>query len=65
MRGAPTSEFVANIPITGDFNPAGLAVLITGDNTALPPTVATLPGFTQQESLPVSCGVLSQSVTIN
>ena len=65
MRGAPTSEFVANIPLTGDFNPAGLAVLITGDNTGLPPTVATLPGFTQQESLPVACGVLSQIITVN
>jgi hypothetical protein len=65
MRGAPTSEFVANIPITGDFNPAGLAVLITGDNTTLPTTVATLPGFTQQESLPVSCGVLSEIITVN
>jgi hypothetical protein len=63
MRGAPTSEFVANIPVTGDFNPAGLAVLITGDNTTLPATVAVLPGFTQQESIPVACGVLSQVTT--
>jgi hypothetical protein len=65
MRGAPTSEFVANIPVNGDFNPAGLAVLLTGDDTMLPPTVAVLPGFTQQESLPVACGVLSQITTVN
>jgi hypothetical protein len=65
LRGAPTSEFVANLPVNGNLNPAGLAILITGDNASLPPTVAALPGFTQQESLPVSCGTLSQVTTIN
>ena len=66
MRGAPTSEFVANIPINGDFNPAGLAVLITGIGpVALPTTVATLPGFSVDQSLPVSCGTLSTVTTIN
>jgi hypothetical protein len=66
MRGAPTSEFVANIPVNGDFNPAGLAVLVTGIGPIpTPSTVATLPGFTVDQSLPVACGTLSSVTTIN
>ena len=63
LRGAPTSPFITNIPVTGDFNPNGLSVLILGTTQQnLPATVATIPGFTAQQTLPVACGVLAQVV---
>lgn len=67
MRGAPTDQFQANIPVNGDFNPAGLAVLVTGisSTVVLPATVQTMPGFTANESLPVACGTLSTITEIN
>ena len=63
LRGAPTTPFTTNIPVTGDFNPNGLSVLILGTTMSLPPTVATIPGFTAQQTLPVACGVLAQVAT--
>ncbi|HSL68887.1 MAG TPA: hypothetical protein VK864_01530 [Longimicrobiales bacterium] len=53
-----------NLAPAGDFDPQGRPVVILGTTEDLPGTVATLPGFTAKETLPVACGVLTR-VTAN
>ena len=65
MRGAPVTEFTTNIPITGDFIPQGLAVVILGDASPLPSTLEFLPGLTTNETVPVACGVFNRTIASN
>ena len=65
MRGAPVTEFTTNIPITGDFIPQGLAVVILGDASPLPTTLEFLPGLTASETVPVACGVFNRTIASN
>lgn len=65
MRGAPVTEFTTNIPITGDFIPQGLAVVILGDASPLPTTLEFLPGLTTNQTIPVACGVFNRTIASN
>lgn len=60
LRGGPTNTVITNIPIDGDFNPAGKAVVILGDTNPAAVNLPTIPDRTPAESVPVACGVLSQ-----
>lgn len=58
-----TSDSIVKLPQGENLNLTGRTIIIHGvpDDTDLPDTVAELPGFDEEDTLPIACGTITRA----